>query len=217
MPAWAVLQRRLFDEIEQAWPRFVELYCEADGRLRYTGPLESRDGVDDFYEPFFNWPAFHALGGGRRDPRGGEAPLARRHRPAHRSGHAHRRVRERVRLVPPGRVAHLLLRAVRGRPDDAGVPRACAPVRRAVPRPGEGQLRPGRQRHPRPAQRCARRARGRRRRVGVVLGQPGQHEAVRPSDPGDPRHRRVGRPRRIRPRPTSWEPRCGAARTATWR
>lgn len=64
IPAWAVLQRRLFEEIERAWPRFAERYCEADGRLRYTGPFESRDGVDDFYEPFFNWPAFHALGGG---------------------------------------------------------------------------------------------------------------------------------------------------------
>lgn len=63
IPAWAVLQRRLFDEIERAWPRFVELYCESDGRLRYSGALQSRDGVDDFYEPFFNWPAFYALGG----------------------------------------------------------------------------------------------------------------------------------------------------------
>jgi hypothetical protein len=65
VPTWAVLQRRLFDDIEQAWPRFAELYCEPDGRLRYTGPFESRDGVDDFYEPFFNWPSFYTLGGGR--------------------------------------------------------------------------------------------------------------------------------------------------------
>jgi len=64
IPAWAVLERRLFDDIDAAWPRFAELYCEADGRLVYTGKLESRDGVDDFYEPFFNWPAFYALGGG---------------------------------------------------------------------------------------------------------------------------------------------------------
>ncbi|WP_457101287.1 hypothetical protein [Microbacterium sp. P5_E9] len=64
IPAWAVLERRLFEEIERAWPRFAERYCESDGRLRYTGPLESRDGVDDFYEPFFNWPSFFALGGG---------------------------------------------------------------------------------------------------------------------------------------------------------
>lgn len=63
IPAWAVLERRLFDEIERAWPRFVERFCETDGRLIFRGALPSRDGVDDFYEPFFNWPAFYALGG----------------------------------------------------------------------------------------------------------------------------------------------------------
>ncbi|MGH3703920.1 MAG: hypothetical protein ACRDT9_04765 [Agromyces sp.] len=63
VPAWAVLERHLFAEIETAWRRFAELYCEPDGRIRYTGGFEDRDGVDDFYEPFFNWPAFHALGG----------------------------------------------------------------------------------------------------------------------------------------------------------
>lgn len=63
IPAWAVLQRRLFDVMEDAWRQFSERYCEADGRLRYTGGFEDRDGVDDFYEPFFNWPALYALGG----------------------------------------------------------------------------------------------------------------------------------------------------------
>lgn len=63
IPAWAVLERRLFDEIESAWPRFAERFCEADGRLRFTGGFDDRDGVDDFYEPFFNWPAFYLLGG----------------------------------------------------------------------------------------------------------------------------------------------------------
>lgn len=62
-PAWAVLERRLFDEIEVAWRRFSELFTEDDGRLRFRGAFDSRDGVDDFYEPFFNWPAFYALGG----------------------------------------------------------------------------------------------------------------------------------------------------------
>ncbi len=62
-PAWAVLQRRLFAEIESAWRLFSERYTEPDGRLRFHGTFEDRDGVDDFYEPFFNWPAFHALGG----------------------------------------------------------------------------------------------------------------------------------------------------------
>jgi hypothetical protein len=64
VPSWAMLQRRLFDENESAWREFSELYCEPDGRLRYGGRLEgTRDGVDDFYEPFFNWPAFYSLGG----------------------------------------------------------------------------------------------------------------------------------------------------------
>ncbi|MFB2579706.1 hypothetical protein ACEXQD_00510 [Herbiconiux sp. P15] len=63
IPAWAVLERHLMAETETAWRRFVELYCEPDGRLRYTGGFEDRDGVDDFYEPFFNWPLFYTLGG----------------------------------------------------------------------------------------------------------------------------------------------------------
>ncbi|GAB2615873.1 hypothetical protein [Pseudactinotalea suaedae] len=63
VPAWAVLQRRLFDAIETAWRQFAERYTEADGRLRYSGGFEDRDGVDDLYEPFFNWPAFYLLGG----------------------------------------------------------------------------------------------------------------------------------------------------------
>lgn len=63
IPVWAVLERRLFDEIERAWPRFPEKFCEPDGRLRYTGEFSSRDGADDFYEAFFNWPTFYALGG----------------------------------------------------------------------------------------------------------------------------------------------------------
>jgi hypothetical protein len=63
VPAWAVLERKLFDQIELAWREFEQRYCEPDGRLRFTGVLPSRDGVDDFYEPFFNWPTFYDLGG----------------------------------------------------------------------------------------------------------------------------------------------------------
>ncbi|MRG60286.1 hypothetical protein GE115_10465 [Agromyces sp. CFH 90414] len=63
IPAWAVLERRLFDEIETAWRAFSARYCEPDGRIRFAAGFDSRDGVDDLYEPFFNWPAFHALGG----------------------------------------------------------------------------------------------------------------------------------------------------------
>ncbi|UUN30704.1 hypothetical protein [Streptomyces sp. FIT100] len=62
-PAWAVLQRRLFDALDEAWRAFSRRYCEPDGRLRYEGPAASRDGADDFYEAFFNWPTLYQLGG----------------------------------------------------------------------------------------------------------------------------------------------------------
>lgn len=66
IPAWAVLERRLFDAIEESWRVFAAKYTEADGRLRFDRSLQhSRDGVDDFYEAFFNWPAFYSLGGSR--------------------------------------------------------------------------------------------------------------------------------------------------------
>ncbi|MFJ6393412.1 hypothetical protein ACIQJT_38150 [Streptomyces sp. NPDC091972] len=62
-PAWAVLQRRLFDELDAAWRLFSDRYTEPDGRLRFSGTLVDRDGADDFYEAFFNWPALYRLGG----------------------------------------------------------------------------------------------------------------------------------------------------------
>jgi hypothetical protein len=63
-PTWSVLQRRLFDELDQAWRTFQHRYTEPDdGRLRFSGTIEDRDGADDFYEAFFNWPALYRLGG----------------------------------------------------------------------------------------------------------------------------------------------------------
>jgi hypothetical protein len=64
-PAWAVLQRHLISVIDAAWPDFERRFCLPDGRLDYRGALASRDGVDDFYEPFFNWPTFAMLTGSR--------------------------------------------------------------------------------------------------------------------------------------------------------
>ena len=53
IPAWAVLERRLFDAVEESWRVFAAKYTEADGRLRFDRSLaNSRDGVDDFYEAF---------------------------------------------------------------------------------------------------------------------------------------------------------------------
>jgi hypothetical protein len=63
-PVWAVLQRRLFYVLDRAWRRFEQRYCAPEGGLVFTGDLgSSRDGVDDFYEPFFNWPLLYQLGG----------------------------------------------------------------------------------------------------------------------------------------------------------
>ena len=62
-PLWAVAQRELFDLLDHAWRRFERDYTGPDGRLDYTGALTTRDGVDDFYEVFFNWPQLYLLGG----------------------------------------------------------------------------------------------------------------------------------------------------------
>jgi hypothetical protein len=62
-PVWALLQRRLFDALDEAWRAFADRYCEPRGSLRYAGPMASRDGADDFYEAFFNWPVLYQLGG----------------------------------------------------------------------------------------------------------------------------------------------------------
>jgi hypothetical protein len=62
-PGWAIAQRGLFDLLDQAWRRFDRDFTGPDGRLNYRGRLSTRDGVDDFYETFFNWPQLYLLGG----------------------------------------------------------------------------------------------------------------------------------------------------------
>lgn len=62
-PGWAIAQRDLFDLLEHAWRRFQCDFTGPDGRLNYQARLTSRDGVDDFYETFFNWPQLYLLGG----------------------------------------------------------------------------------------------------------------------------------------------------------
>ncbi|GAA2829819.1 hypothetical protein GCM10020220_018370 [Nonomuraea rubra] len=63
LPRWALLERELLARLDRAWRTFESRFCEPDGRLRYRGRMYGRDGVDDFYEPFFNWPVLYRLGG----------------------------------------------------------------------------------------------------------------------------------------------------------
>ncbi|MGN9841033.1 hypothetical protein ACTMTI_23200 [Nonomuraea sp. H19] len=62
-PAWALSQRALLDLLDSGWRLFSARYAGPDGSLRYDGRLSSRDGADDFFEPFFNWPQLYLLGG----------------------------------------------------------------------------------------------------------------------------------------------------------
>jgi hypothetical protein len=62
-PGWALAERELFDLLDHAWRRFAREFTGPDGRLNYRHALSSRDGVDDFYETFFNWPQLYLLGG----------------------------------------------------------------------------------------------------------------------------------------------------------
>lgn len=64
-PAWAVLERKLFDVMDQAVYPFLAKYTHPDGTLIWNDTwYGSRDGADDFYESSFNWPLLYLLGGG---------------------------------------------------------------------------------------------------------------------------------------------------------
>ena len=63
-PAWAVMERRLIDAMNQAVHPFVEKYTRDDGQLLWGDHKLWRDGADDFYESCYNWSLLYALGGG---------------------------------------------------------------------------------------------------------------------------------------------------------
>ena len=62
-PYWALAERSLFALLDGGWRRFAQCFTRPDGSLRYDDALSSRDGADDFFEPFFNWPQLYLLGG----------------------------------------------------------------------------------------------------------------------------------------------------------
>jgi hypothetical protein len=67
-PAWAFLERALFDLVDQSVHPYLEKYARPDGTLHWMqktpADWQTRDGVDDFYESFVNWPLYYLLGGG---------------------------------------------------------------------------------------------------------------------------------------------------------
>ena len=65
-PSWAVLERKLFDVLDQSVDPFLAKYTHDDGTLIFRDEHPGRDGADDFYESFYNWPLLYLLGGADR-------------------------------------------------------------------------------------------------------------------------------------------------------
>jgi hypothetical protein len=59
-PAWALLQRRLIDIMNEAAPLVAEKYTERGSAPYYA------DDMDDLYEIFFSWGLFYSIGGSER-------------------------------------------------------------------------------------------------------------------------------------------------------
>ncbi|MEX1018871.1 MAG: hypothetical protein WDZ49_04390 [Litorilinea sp.] len=65
-PTWAVLERHLFDLMDEAVQPFLARYTRPNGQLIWRDTYHAtRDGADDFYESSYNWPLLYMLGGGR--------------------------------------------------------------------------------------------------------------------------------------------------------
>jgi hypothetical protein len=64
-PAWAALQRRLIDTMNEAIEPVLDRYVNEDGSLLWppSDDYTGIGGLDNAYESFWNWPLFYALGG----------------------------------------------------------------------------------------------------------------------------------------------------------
>lgn len=64
-PAWAIMERKLIDLMDEAVYPYAEKYAHPDGSLIWADAWSgSRDGMDDFYEAFHNFAQLYMLGGG---------------------------------------------------------------------------------------------------------------------------------------------------------
>jgi len=65
VPEWALLQRKLFDLLDDAAIEFADRYTRDDGTLIWRESWAGMDGADDPYEGFMHMPLYYALGGSR--------------------------------------------------------------------------------------------------------------------------------------------------------
>jgi hypothetical protein len=64
-PAWALMERKLIDLMNEAVHPYAKKYATDEGELRWIDQWgNSRDGIDDLYEAFHNFAQFYVLGGG---------------------------------------------------------------------------------------------------------------------------------------------------------
>ena len=178
-PGWALAERELFDLLDHAWRRFARDFTGPDGRLNYRHALTSRDGVDDFYETFFNWPQLYLLGGAddllaesERHWEGVTAQLTELGmlKDEYERGYDWFHQGESLLLL------YFLTMA-----DPARWARAGGAVRRAVRRSRPRQLRPRPPHHPPPAQRLGPRPRRPVRRGALPLDRQGGEELRLPA------------------------------------
>jgi hypothetical protein len=62
VPQWAVMQRRLIDEMSDACLAFYHRYFDERGYFECYERWGANDGPDDAIENLNNWPQFHAIG-----------------------------------------------------------------------------------------------------------------------------------------------------------
>lgn len=62
-PDWALAERHLIQQMNEAAIAFQERYTRADGTFIWRQEWPGMDGSDDGYESYHNWPLFYALGG----------------------------------------------------------------------------------------------------------------------------------------------------------
>ena len=62
-PEWALWERQVLDQLDDAAKELVSKYTREDGSIVWRDSWPGMDGSDDGYESFYNFPLYYALGG----------------------------------------------------------------------------------------------------------------------------------------------------------